>query len=250
MSTNYIEKVKKIRSSDLMAYWPLNEESGTVVLDVGPNGENATSASLVRIPSTRGFAAPDGGRCAEFATTGSMIDIYGTFSATIAVAEGTLMAWVAMPSTALNSTTKQQIVILAADTANAIGIDFDTTANRFSGDYFAGAAEATYSTTFGKLVYNDYWAAGRPLWHHLALVYSKAAAATVGSVVLYVDSVASTACATLGVWTGAFASTACSIGSTNPVTKTAGFTGHIAHVAWWKAPLTSAEVEELYKAGP
>ena len=246
MSTNYIEKVKKIRSSDLMAYWPLNEESGTAVLDVGPNGENGTSASLVRIPATRGFTAPDGGRCAEFATTGSMIDIYNSFSSTIAVAEGTLMAWVAMPSTALNSTTKQQIVILAADTANAIGIDFDTTANRFSGDYFAGSGNATYSTTYGKLVYNDYWAAGRPLWHHLAFTYSKAGDAAV----LYVDGVASTACANIDAWEGAFASTACSIGSTNPVTKAAGFTGHIAHVAWWKAPLTSAEVEELYKAGP
>jgi hypothetical protein len=246
MSTNYIEKVKKIRTSDLMGYWPLNEESGTAVLDHSPKGENATSASLVRIPATRGFTAPDGGRCAEFATTGSMIDIYGTFSSTIAVAEGTLMAWVAMPSTALNSTTKQQIVILAADTANAIGIDFDTTANRFSGDYFAGAADATYSTTYGKLVYNDHWAAGRPLWHQLVLTYSVAS----DCVVLYVDAVASTGCSTLGAWTGAFASTACSIGSTNPVTKAAGFTGHISHVAWWKTPLTKSEVEELYKAGP
>ena len=244
MSTNYIEKVKKIRSSDLMAYWPLNEESGTAVLDHGPNGENATSASLVRIPATRGFTAPDGGRCAEFDGSASIIDVTGTYSSTIAIAEGTVQAWVAMPSSGLGGTSKAQVILLAADTANQIGIDFDTTANRFSGDYFAGAADATYSTTNSQLVYNDHWSA-TPKWHHLALVYSKAA----DSVVLYVDAVASTACASLGAWTGAFGSTLTTIGS-SVSTGADLFTGYISHVAWWKAPLTSAEVEELYKAGP
>ena len=245
MSTNYIEKVKRIRTGDLMAYWPLNEQSGTAVLDVSSNGENATSASLVRIPSTRGFTAPDGGRCAQFDGSASIINVTGTYSSTIAVAEGTLQAWVAVPSSALGGTTKAQIVLLAADTANQIGIDFDTTANRFSGDYFAGAADATYSTTYGQLVYNDYWAPGTPTWHHLALVYSKAA----DSVVLYVDSVASTACASLGAWTGAFGSTLTNIGS-SVSTGADDFTGYISHVAWWKAPLTAKEVEELYKVGP
>ena len=245
MSTNYIEKVKRIRTGDLIAYWPLNEESGTVSLDVGPNGFNGTSASLVRLPSTRGFTAPDGGRCAQFDGAASLVDLKNTWTSTIAVAEGTVQAWVATPSSGLGGTAKAQIVILAADTANEIGIHFDTTANRFACNYFAGAADATYSTTYGELVYNDYWSQGVPLWHHLAMVYSKAA----DSVVLYVNGTASTACASLGAWTGAFADTATNIASTSTTLAT-GFTGYISHVAWWKSPLTAAEVAELAKVGP
>ena len=152
MSTNYQEKVKKIRSTDLIGYWPLDEISGTVSLDHSDNGFNGTSASLVRLPSTRGFAAPDGGRCAQFDGSASVIDVTNTWVSAVGTAEGTVQAWVALPSSGINGTAKAQIVMLAADSANQIGIDFDTTANRFSCDYFAGAADATYSTTYGKLV--------------------------------------------------------------------------------------------------
>lgn len=245
MSTNYIEKVKKIRTSDLIGYWPLNDESGTVALDVGPSGFNGLSASLVRLPSTRGFTSPDGGRCAQFDGSASLVNLTNTWTSTIAVAEGSVQAWVATPSSGLGGTSKAQVVILAADTANEIGIHFDTTANRFACNYSAGSGDATYSTTYGKLVYNDYWSPGVPTWHSLLMTYSAAADA----VVLYVDGTASTACASLGAWTGAFASTATNIASTSSTLAT-GFTGYISHVAWWKTPLTGAEAEELAKAGP
>jgi hypothetical protein len=244
MSTNYQEKVKRIRSTALVGYWPLDETSGTVALDHSTNGYNGTSSGLVRVPATRGFLAPDGGRCAQFDGSSSYVDINAASSSS-ANAELTFAIWVAVPEAQLSGTTKMQVALCAADSANQIGIDFDTTAQRFSGDYFAGAGDATYSTTTGALVYNDYWSKGYPEWHHLAITVS----ATADEAILYVDGSASTAASSLGTWTGAFGSTITCLGTS----KLAGadqFTGWMAHAAWWSTPLTQSEIEELYKIGP
>lgn len=244
MSTNYMEKVKKIRSSALVGYWPLNEESGTVALDHGPNGYNGTTSGLVRNSITRSFRAPDGSRCAEFSGSAGYVDISGV-SPSSANAELTLMVWAAVDESILSGTTKAQIFMAAADSANEASIFIDTTAQRASANYYAGAGDATYSTTNSQLIYNNYWKKSYPEWHHFALVVSK----TGDSATLYVDAVASTACSSLGTWTGAFGSTITCLGTS----KLAGanlFKGWMAHAAWWSTPLTKAEIEELYKIGP
>ena len=244
MSTNYIEKALRQRSSNLVGYWPLNEERGTTVLDWGPNGYNGTSSGLVRSSIARNFAGPDGGKCAQFDGTASYVDIVSALPAS-ATTEGTISAWVATPQTQLAGTTKMQIMVVAADTANAIGIDFDTTAYRFSTDYFAGAADATYSTTYGALVYNDPFRKQKPVWQHLAMTYS----ATADKLILYVGGTASTTAAGLGTWTGSFASTAMVLGSTSTTIATA-YTGWMSNVGWWSTPMTAPEIRELAKAGP
>ena len=41
MTTSYTEKVRRIRSTSLIAYWPLDENDGTVAWDWGKNAYNA-----------------------------------------------------------------------------------------------------------------------------------------------------------------------------------------------------------------
>jgi hypothetical protein len=241
MSSNYEEKLLRI-GDDLVGYWPLKEESGTSAIDLSDNAYNATTSALVRVPATRGFTGPDGGRCAQFDGSSSYVDL-STASSSSANAEGTISVWVAVPQANLAGTTKMQVVFLSADTANTIGIDFDTTAYRFSGDYFAGG---TYSTTTApNLIYNVDGGKQEPEWHHLALSYS----ATNDEAILYVDGAASTAASSLGTWAGAFGSTVTCLGTS----KLAGadqFTGWMAHMAWWSSPLSADEVKELAKIGP
>lgn len=250
MSTNYIEKVKRMQSSQLGAYWPMNEEKGTAVYDYSPNGYNGTSSGLVRVPETRGFLAPDGSKCAQFDGTATYIDLISAAptSATTSQTEGSLSVWVATPEANLSSTSKMQVVALSADTANGIGIHFDATAYRFSGRYFAGAADATYSVTYGPLIYNVdggvpyQW----PEWHHLGMTYS----ATDDALILYTDGDPSTTAASLGTWTGNYATANMVVGSTSTTIATA-YTGWMAHLAWWSnAILTEAEMRELAKIGP
>jgi len=243
MTTNYQEKVLKIRSSALVGYWPLNERDGTVAYDLSKNGYNGTSSGLVRTDPHRGFLAPDGSKCARFGGA-AYVDI-NSASSSSANAELTIACWAATDESILSGTTKAQISLCAADSANQIGLYVDTTAQRVSLDYYAGAGDATYSTTYGQLIYNDLYAKQFPKWHHLALTVSAAADAAI----LYVDGVASTACASLGTWTGAFGSTITCLGTS----KLAGanyYTGYLAHFAWWSTPLTAAEVKELTKIGP
>ena len=246
MSTNYIEKVLRMQSSSFMGYWPLNEESGTAVYDLSRNGYNGTSSGLVRVPETRGFTGPDGGRCAQFDGSASYVDVFASASgSSISVAEGTVSVWVATPDTNLEGTTKMQIVLLAADSANSIGIDFDTTANRFGCIYYAGSGDATYSTTYGSLAYNVDGGPQKPEWQHLAMTYS----AVADKVIFYINGNPSTIASSLGTWTGAFGSTITCIGTS----KLAGadlFTGWMAHPAWWKTPFSEAEVRELAVIGP
>ena len=244
MSTNYMEKVKRIRTTSLVGYWPLNEESGTVAYDLSDNGYNGTSSGLVRVPQTRGFTGPDGGRCAQFDGSSSYVDINAASSSS-ANAELTFAIWAAIPENILSGTTKAQMVMCGADTANRFGLYVDTTAQRISGDYYAGSGDATYSTTYGKLIYNDYWLKGYPKWHHLAITVS----ATDDAATVYVDGTASTACSSLGTWTGAFGSTITILGTS----KKAGadqYTGWMAHAAWWSTPLTQAEISSLVDIGP
>lgn len=244
MSTNYIEKALRIRSSNVVGYWPLNEESGTTVVDWGPNAYNGTSSGLVRVPSTRGFTGPDGGRCAQFDGSATYIDLVAALPSS-ATTEGTISAWVATPQAQLSAASKMQIMLMAADTANAIGIDFDTTAYRFSADYFAGSGDATYSTTYGGLVYNVDGGEQKPEWQHLAMTYG----ATADALILYVNGTASTTASSLGTWTGSFASTAMVLGSTSTTIATA-LTGWMSNVGWWSTPMTAPEIRELAVIGP
>jgi len=121
MSTNYQEKVLRTQTSGMVCYYPLNEEQGTAVLDYSDNGYNATSSGLVRIPATRGFVGPDGGRCAQFDGSATYIDISAAApsSASSSQTEGSMSVWVAVPEANLAAISKMQVVLCAADIANA-----------------------------------------------------------------------------------------------------------------------------------
>ncbi len=249
MSTNYDEKVKRIRSSGLTCFMPLNEERGTAVLDYSDNGYNGTSSGLGRGVGYREFVGPDGDKCAYFDGSAGYVDISAAAasSASSSQTEGSMSVWVAVPEANLSATTKMNIVYCAADTANGISLNFDTTAYRFAAGYNAGSGNATYSVTQNTvLTYNVDGAEQRPEWHHLGMTYS----ATNDALILYVDGTASTTASTLGTWTGNYATTALCLGSSS-TTWANGFTGWMADFAWWSNTiLTASEMEELADIGP
>ena len=244
MTTSYQNKILKMRT-ELVAYYPLNEQGGTVVYDLSKHGYNGTSSALVRHPATRGFRTPDGLTCAQFDGSSSYIDIHA-ISPSSANAALTFSIWAAIDDSQLTGTTTKYIARVSADTANSIEIVKDGTAQRFSGNYYAGAGDATYSTTYGQKVYNDIYAKQFPKWHHFAIT---ADAGTADSAYLYVDGVASTACTSLGTWTGAFDDTCTCLGASNTGASNA-FKGYLAHAAMWSVVLSAAEIRELYKIGP
>jgi len=236
--SSYIDRVLRTQSSSFAGYWPLNDESGTVALDWSKADNNATSASLMRKPADRDFLAPDGSKCAKFDGTASVVNFY-TATSTAIETEGSMSIWVATPTAKLKGTTLMQIVKMGADANNLIDITFDTTAYRFSGIY---TGNSTSDTIVSPLVYNTAYGAD---WHHFVMTWSKTAEA----LNFYVDSVAQTAAATLGVFTGNFAATLMCLGASS-TTVADLFTGWLSHFALWNgAILSQSEVDDLYKIG-
>jgi hypothetical protein len=252
MSTNYIEKALRIGGTGTIGFWPLNEESGTVAYDLSSNGYNGTYSGLVTVPETRGFTGPDGGKCTQFDGT-TIINLINAApsSASSSQTEGSLSMWVATPETNLTGTTLMQLAIIGADTANSIELEFDTTANRFAAQYFAGSGDATYSTNNASLVYNENAALYTPQWHHLGMTYS----ATNDALIVYTNGTPSTTASSLGTWTGNYAAGLMALGTTSSTGSagagaTNGFTGWMSNVLWTTQILTDANMAELAKAGP
>ena len=250
MSTSYDKKA--LRTSNLIAYWPMNEESGTTVYDMGPNGYNATSAGLVRIPATRGFLGPDGSKCALFETPSSDINLFGA-AASSATGEswgkgsqttGSIGVWVAIPKEKLQGTTRMDVCRFAADDNNEIEIYFDTAAYRFA-MLFKG--NSTGVTNNSANAYNDRYSPGVPVWHHLCMTYSTATMLT------YIDGkvTTDTADTTSSAWSGNYASTLMNVGVTSTTsTVLSFFTGYMKGFLWSGAQLSADEVAGLADARP
>jgi hypothetical protein len=237
MTTSYIKKVKRTRPAGLIAYWPLNEESGTVVYDYGPNAYKGTSSGVGH--ATRDLVGPDGGPCYKFDGAASYVDIY-TVQPSQPTTIGSAMLWFAAEKNYLDSTTGGYLLNLAVDANNYISISKTTTANTFDLAYEANNVTDKVSPTIYAKDGNQYAA-----WHQLVLTWTKAGEA----VVAYVDGASAGTSATLGVWSGDLAAATCVIGADN-TTVTSVLKGYLAHVALWSVVLSADEVAELYRIGP
>ena len=249
MSKSYDKKA--LRTSGLIAYWPMNEESGTVVYDMGPNGYNCVSAGLVRTPQN-GFLGPDGSRCAQFKTASSDIDIIAAAPSSSTVKSwgkgsqttGSVAVWVAILDANLKGTTGMHVFRVAADDNNEIEIYFDTTAYRFAMLFNGGGTGVTNNST---LAYNVDGGPQNPEWHHLCMTYSTATMLT------YLDGKVETDTAdtSSSAWSGNYATNLMQVGVPSSTATTSDFfTGYMKGLLWSGHQLGDAEVLGLATAGP
>ena len=247
MSTNYIEKVKRMQSSSWVGYWPLNEERGTTVYNaVKPSTwgtttpeQNGTSVSLVRVPATAGFLSPDGGVCAQLDGSTSYINMASALSSS-ATTIGSLGIWAATTQANLAGSTKMVLFNMAVSTSYELEIQCDTTAYRFTAEHNGNSSK----TSTSSLVYNVDGAPQDPEWHHFGMDFYNG-----GSLNFYVDGVAQTAATGLGTWSGTLSATRMTLGSTT-TTITDAYNGYLSHFVWSNAIFTADEWAELAKAGP
>ena len=246
MSTNYMEKVKRMQSSSWVGYYPIDEESGTTVFNhVKPAvwgtttpESNGTSANLVRVPETAGFLAPDGSKCAMFDGSTTYIDMISALSSS-ATTIGTMAIWAAIPQENLAATTKMVLFHFAVDGNYQIQLTFNTTAYQMQAMH-----DANSEKTSTALVYNVDGGQQSPEWHHYAMTFADG-----GTLRFYVDGVAQTAATSLGTWSGTFASDLMCLGSDNTAISDA-YNGFLSHFVWNNAIFTADEWAEIAKAGP
>lgn len=250
MSTSYDKKA--LRTSNLIAYWPMNEESGTVVHDMGPNGFNGVSAGLIRVPGKRSFLGPDGSRCALFESASSDINLIAAAPSSSTVKSwgkgsqttGSIAVWVAIPQNNLKGTTRMDVCRFAVDDNNEIEIYFDTSAYRFAMLYNGGGTGVTNNSS---LAYNIDGGSQNPQWHHLCMTY------TTATMLTYLDGDVETdeADTTSSTWSGNYATNLMNVGVTSTTATTSSFfNGYMKGFLWSGAQLSAAEVKGLATAGP
>ena len=239
MTTSYTEKVLRIRDTALVAYWPLNENSGTTAWDWSNNAYNGTSSNVV--PADKTLYGGDGGPCYYFNGTSSYVNIYAALAGAITTV-GTGSIWFACENNYLDGTTLGRIFTMGADANNVLLIEKTATANTMRLAYIAGSTTKSVS----PVIYKEGLSAVGREWHHLAMTLSVSSDAFK----IYVDGAQSGSTQTsLGTWSGAVASTLFCIGA-GATTPSNVFKGWLQHMALWSVALSADEIADLAKIGP
>lgn len=216
-----------VQSLGPIAYWPMDEQSGTVSVDQSGNGRNGAYTAVTLGQPGMG----DGRTAASFDGATSFNNIQSvSLAAAFNNQEGTLAAWVKVSAAGVWTDGAARLIIrLAADTNNEVLIDKHTVNNQWLARYVAGGTSK--STAFAS--------GGSLAWNHLAITYSKSGDA----VKIYLNGVQQGATLTaLGVWAGALAS---SLIGAYPPAPTLVFSGTLAHGAVFPSALAAAQVAIL-----
>lgn len=235
----YQQLVRDLRPANLLAYWPLDEASGTFAGDdsgIGRHGSYKGSGEPSPGNSLQGFTAP------VFDGTNDYINFYSTsLRDAFNGALGTLLAWVRVDGgSRWTDSTSRRAVMLQADANNIVSIVKNSTSGQIQGTYTAGG-------TTGKQVID----ANQFSRNWVCVAFTWNAANDI--IKLYTDGVRVTGVAGqqdgLGTWAGTLGPTTTVIGNSSTVGTTAVWNGAVAHVAVWDAELSAAEIAML-AAGP
>jgi hypothetical protein len=228
-STPYANKVLNTAAANLIAYYPLNEKTGTTLIDRSSKGRNGTSTGF----DLSGYAGIGDGNTAPLLD--GVNDFGNIYSAGLAAdfngAAGTVSLWFRMASAGVWSDgITRRALNLQADANNRVLVQRSASANAFNGVYIAGGTTKTVSFTGVSSL--D--------WMHFALTWNKPADQLIG----YLNGVASTPQTGLGTFVGALASTVVLIGA-GAQTPTFVSSGYLAHVALWSATLSASQISSL-----
>jgi hypothetical protein len=231
---SYEAKLLARRSTGLIAYWPLDELSGT-------NADNAQGAARDGTYSGVALDNADGagatmGRAGLWDGVNDLCNIY-TVSLRDAFngAEGTLSIWAKISASGVwTDGTEDRIVTLTADGNNSIALRKTSGSNTLNALYAAGG-------TFEQISVGSQTSTG---WMHLAITWSKAD----DQVKFYINGAqAGSTATTLGTFAGTLNAATTVIGA-SVTTPLLVWSGNLQHAAIWTTPLTLAQIQELAEA--
>jgi len=194
--SSYQQRAKSLFGSSLLAYWPLNETSGTVATDVSGNGRNgaysATGVTLSNATSITGNRAP-------LFNTGDINAYSASLAGAFSGAEGGVFGTAKMSAGSVwTDATARYLFFFQADASNRVYLRRDTGNNALLALYAAGGTTKQYP------IYLENTA-----WFTYAVTWSKAA----DTVDFYINGAKLTTLTGLGIWAGALHSSFVRIGS-------------------------------------
>ena len=228
----YSARVKNTCSTNLVAYWQLNESSGATAADSSGNGYDAAYHNVTLDQEGIG----DGSGAPLFDGSTSYINAYsaglaGAFNG----AAGSLMIWFKASAGVWVDDTSRCLVNFIVDSYNHVSILKSNNTNRLYASYCAGAVTEQIDVQFDE---DD------TDWHFAVITWDSGA----DEVKFFLDAAQWGDTQTgLGVWEGTPAAQGCAIGSSIGVLAFAVWDGSLAHAALWDVALSAAEIDSLAK---
>lgn len=219
---------QKVQALSPIAYWPLNETSGTAITDASGNGRNGTYNG----PTLGQPGIGDGNTAPLFDGVNDAANVYSaSLASAFNGAEGTVAVWAKVASSAVwTDATYRAIVRLAVDSNNDIMIYRSTVSNRINCDYRAGGTLNQVAAT----------SLTSTAWLHIALTWSK----TSNVLTAYSNGASIGTQPVTGTWAGSLASTRTLLGS-QFAPSTMPWSGYLAHAAIWTTALSSTDIASL-----
>jgi hypothetical protein len=223
-----------IQSANLIAYWPLNETSGTNAVNMeGTAARDAPYNSDVSTwPVATGIG--DGGTAPTYDGTNDSVNIYSaSLDGVFDGSEFTISLWFKVSAVGVwTDGANRTAILIGTDTpGNVIEFEKSAVGNRLDFEYTAGSTTKLVSR--GSTTSTD--------WIHLAMTVSAGADEMKA---YYNGSQTGATQTTLGTWADALKTTSCAIGSAGGVPAEVT-NGYIAHVAIWDSALIAATIAEL-----
>jgi hypothetical protein len=221
----------KIAALGPIAFWPMDEPSGSVAFDRSGNGRNGAYTGV-----TLGQPGPGDGRSAP--SFDGATSYNNVFTPSLAAAfngqQGSFLCWgkVNAPAVWTDGVTRRMI-LFQVDASNRVGIFKPVANNEIDMLYVAGGtALGAAKTSFNPII-----------WFHVGLTWDKSVNAGVGEVRFYVNGTVITPVSTgLGTFAGALSSTQTLLGSLNIGAAAQVWNGLMADGAVFNRALSAAEV--------
>ena len=229
---SYIDKVLAIQSANLIAYWPLNETSGSNADNI--EGTAARDGTYVGV-TLDSILGPDGvGQAGRWDGSNDSCNIFSaSLDAAFDPTEGSLGIWARVFNVGVwTDATFRRIVFLFASNDNLISHTKDNSPNN-TVEYMYEAGNIAEIITQSGLSTTD--------WFHMMITWS----VTDDEVIAYFNGVQEGVPQSIaGTWAGSL-TVRSAIGGLNLAPAIQVFNGYLAHSNIWTTALAPAEVLEV-----
>jgi hypothetical protein len=228
---SYISRLLSAAPGNLVAYWPLHEQAGTVVSDVSRTAPSAYNGAYSGVMLNQPGIG-DGAGCPALNGTTSKVNLYSTaLAAAFPGDEGTLLLWWRVADASVWTESWRHLMRIQANGSNRITAMRNSTANQLYIERAAGGA--TQSNTITGLSLTT--------WAHFGITWSRAA----NAVKFYLNGAQQGSTRTNpNAWAGALDSNTTVLGAenTSPINV---WRGWLAHAALFSTPLSAAQIGAL-----
>lgn len=222
--TSYWTKIWSVQPANLLAHWPLAEQTGAVARDFSGNSRDSAYSGA----TLNAALGPDNGGVPSFDGINDYVNLYSSsLAATFNGNQGSLSLWFKVPASTWTDGQPHRLLHIRADGQNRILIHQGIPSNTVTVQRYGSATTKTVTISTSTTA-----------WVNLSATWSTAT----DEFKVYWNGVQTGSTQTaIGSWVGALNNTT-TIAAINDTALANPFLGNLAHIALWNVVLTDAEI--------